>query len=266
VEPTLIQYATFDEYNGSKRLISAFLYLPETPNKQFASVVSIHGGPEAQARPNFSSTIQFWVNELGVAVIVPNVRGSSGYGKSFLELDNGFLRENSVKDIGLLLDWVAMQDYLNSNKVAVYGGSYGGYMSLACMTNYNDRFTCGVDLFGISNFVTFLKNTSSYRQDLRRVEYGDERDPAMYEHQMKISPINKIQNITKPMFVFQGKIDPRVPLSESEQMVSALRERNVEVWYIMAKDEGHGLSKKFNSEIVNASIAEFLKKYLVDAE
>lgn len=194
---------------------------------------------------------------------VPNVRGSTGYGKTYVKLDNGFLRENSVKDIGALLDWVQRQPNLDAGRVAVFGGSYGGYMSLASMTNYNARFKCGIDLFGISNFVTFLKNTSAYRQDLRRVEYGDERDPKMNAHQLKISPMTNIKNITKPMLVYQGKNDPRVPLSESEQMVEALKQNNVPVWYIMAKNEGHGITKKANRDQVNAAVAEFLGKYLI---
>ncbi len=262
-EPTLIEYPTFDKANGKPRLIPAFLYTPKNAPGKLPVVVSIHGGPEGQSLPTFSSQIQFWANEMNIAVLVPNVRGSTGYGKTYVKLDNGFLRENSVKDIGALLDWVQKQPNLDAGRVAVFGGSYGGYMSLASMTNYNARFKCGIDLFGISNFVTFLKNTSAYRQDLRRVEYGDERDPKMNAHQLKISPMTNIKNITKPMLVYQGKNDPRVPLSESEQMVDALKQNNVPVWYIMAKDEGHGISKKANRDQVNAAVAEFLGKYLI---
>lgn len=264
VEPELIDYPTFDKVSGEFRKIPAFQYMPKGENPAVPVLLYIHGGPEGQSLPNFSSLIQFFVNELGIAVLVPNVRGSTGYGKTFLKLDNAELRENSVKDIGSLLDWIQTQNnYLNPEKVAVYGGSYGGYMSLACMTNYNERFRCGVDLFGISNFVTFLKNTSSYRQDLRRVEYGDERDPKMSEILTKISPMTNIKNITKPMFIFQGKNDPRVPLSESEQMVEQLKKQGNAVWYIMAKDEGHGITKKTNREYIYASFALFLQNYLV---
>jgi dipeptidyl aminopeptidase/acylaminoacyl peptidase len=202
------------------------------------------------------------MNELGVAVLVPNVRGSTGYGKTYVSLDNGFLRENSVKDIGALLDWIATQPDLDKDRVAVYGGSYGGYMVLACMTNFNDRLRCGIDLFGISNFVTFLENTSPYRRDLRRVEYGDERDPAMRAHLEKISPNRNIQKITKPMFIYQGKNDPRVPLSESDQMVDALQDQGNTIWYVMAKDEGHSLAKKTNRDYTNAAITMFLKRFL----
>jgi dipeptidyl aminopeptidase/acylaminoacyl peptidase len=263
VEPTLIEYPTFDKVNGKPRMTPSFLYTPKNAAGKIPVVISIHGGPEGQSLPTFNSLIQFWVNEMKIAVLVPNVRGSTGYGKTYVKLDNGFLRENSVKDIGSLLDWVQKQPNLDPGRVAVYGGSYGGYMSLASMTNYNARFKCGIDLFGISNFVTFLKNTSAYRQDLRRVEYGDERDPKMNAHQVKISPLTNIKNITKPMLIYQGKNDPRVPLSESEQMVDALKQNQVPVWYIMAKDEGHGITKKANRDQVNAAMAEFLEKYLI---
>lgn len=266
VDCSLITFPTFDkdERTGKPRMIPAFLYMPKNANGKTPVVVDIHGGPEGQSLPNFSNFRQFLANELGIAVLVPNVRGSSGYGKTYVKLDNGMLRENSVKDIGALLDWVAKQPNLDASKVAVYGGSYGGYMSLACMTNYNDRFRCGVDLFGISNFVSFLKNTSAYRVDLRRVEYGDERDPKMAAHLQKISPLTNIKNITKPMFIYQGANDPRVPLSESEQMVEALKKNGNEVWYVMAKDEGHGIAKKANRDYTMAAIAMFFKKYLLE--
>lgn len=204
VDCSLITFPTFDkdERTNKPRMIPSFLYMPKNATGKIPVVIDIHGGPEGQSFPSFNNFRQFLANELGIAVLVPNVRGSTGYGKTYVKLDNGILRENSVKDIGALLDWVEKQPNLDASKVAVYGGSYGGYMSLACMTNYNDRFRCGVDLFGISNFVSFLKNTSAYRVDLRRVEYGDERDPKMAEHLQKISPLSNIQKITKPMFIY----------------------------------------------------------------
>jgi dipeptidyl aminopeptidase/acylaminoacyl peptidase len=262
VAPSLIDYPTFDSVGGKRRMIPSFLYKPAQAKGKMPVVISIHGGPEGQSQPQFNSLVQYWVNELGVAVLVPNVRGSTGYGKTYVGLDNGFLRENSVKDIGALLDWIAAQPDLDKDRVAVYGGSYGGYMVLACMTHFNDRLRCGIDLFGISNFVTFLENTSPYRRDLRRVEYGDERDPAMREHLEKISPNKNIQKITKPMFIYQGKNDPRVPLSESDQMVEALKKQGNTIWYVMAKDEGHSLAKKPNRDYTNAAITMFLKRFL----
>jgi dipeptidyl aminopeptidase/acylaminoacyl peptidase len=262
VAPSLIEYPTFDSLGGKRRTIPSFLYKPQQAKGKLPVIISIHGGPEGQSQPQFNSLAQYWMNELGVAVLVPNVRGSTGYGKTYVSLDNGFLRENSVKDIGALLDWIATQPDLDKDRVAVYGGSYGGYMVLACMTNFNDRLRCGIDLFGISNFVTFLENTSPYRRDLRRVEYGDERDPAMRAHLEKISPNRNIQKITKPMFIYQGKNDPRVPLSESDQMVDALQAQGNTIWYVMAKDEGHSLAKKTNRDYTNAAITMFLKRFL----
>ena len=260
--PELIHYPTFDEDNGKTRMIPAFIFKPakEGPHPV---VIYIHGGPEGQYTPYFSSTFQAWLNELGVAVIAPNVRGSAGYGKSYLKLDNGFNRENSVKDIGKLLDWISDQDDLDADRVAVYGGSYGGYMVLASMFHYNDRLRCGVDNVGISNFVTFLKNTKDYRRDLRRVEYGDERDPEMHDFLQKISPTNNAEKIKKPLFVVQGYNDPRVPYTEAEQMVAKIRENGGDVWYMLGKDEGHGFRKKTNRDYYTAAVVMFFEKYLV---
>lgn len=264
VDCSLIDFPTFDkdELTGKTRRVPSFIYKPRNATGKIPVVIEIHGGPEGQTLPNFTARRQFWANELGFAVLVPNVRGSTGYGKTYLKLDNGMLRENSVKDIGALLDWIATQPDLDTSRIAVFGGSYGGYMSLACMTNYNNRLRCGVDLFGISNFVTFLKNTSSYRADLRRAEYGDERDPVMAAFMQKISPLTNINNITKPMFIFQGENDPRVPLSESEQMLEQLKKNGVTSWYVRAKDEGHGIAKKANADYTYAAIALFLKTFL----
>ncbi len=262
-EPTLVQYPTFDQVNGKPRLIPAFVYKPRNATGKTPVLISIHGGPEGQSLANFSAFNNLLVNELGITLIVPNVRGSTGYGKTYVTLDNGPKREDSVKDIGALLNWIATQPDLDAGRVGVFGGSYGGYMCLATMTNYNDRMRCGIDLFGISNFATFLKNTSSYRADLRRVEYGDERDPQMLAVFEQISPIKKIKNITKPMLVYQGKNDPRVPLSESEQMVDGLTRQGNTVWYVMAKDEGHSLAKKANRDYVYGAMMLFLRDYLV---
>jgi dipeptidyl aminopeptidase/acylaminoacyl peptidase len=250
VTPSLIRYPTFDQVGGQTRTIPAFVYKPRNAsatNKR-PVIINIHGGPEGQSRPNFSSTPQYWVNELGAAVIYPNVRGSTGYGKNYVDLDNGMKREDSVKDIGALLDWIATQPDLDKDRVVVYGGSYGGYMVLASMTNYNDRLAGGVDIVGISNFSTFLKNTQGYRRDLRRAEYGDERVPEMAAFHERIAPLNNAAKITKPLFVIQGANDPRVPISEADQIVSRVRGNGGEVWYMVAKDEGHGFAKKANRD------------------
>ncbi|KAF0116389.1 MAG: S9A/B/C family peptidase [Hyphomonadaceae bacterium] len=247
VEPRLIRYPTFDEISGQRRTIPAWVYEPKTPGPH-PVIIQIHGGPEGQSRPNFSSTIQYWVNDLGATVIVPNVRGSTGYGKAYVDLDNGSKRMDSVKDIGSLLDWIGTQANMNKNKVAVYGGSYGGFMVLASMTNYNDRLAGGVDIVGISSLVTFLENTQGYRRDLRRVEYGDERDPAVREFMTRTAPLTNAGNINRPLFVIQGHNDPRVPQSEAEQIVARVRANGVNVWYMLGMDEGHGFAKKSNRD------------------
>ena len=262
-QPELIDYPTFDEVDGERRRIPAWVYKPAGEGP-FPVVVSIHGGPEGQARPTFSSTYQMWLARLGVAVVVPNVRGSSGYGKTYVGLDNGFRREDSVKDIGALLDWIDTQPDLDADRVAVFGGSYGGYMVLASAVYYSDRLRAAVDIVGISNFVTFLENTQDYRRDLRRVEYGDERDPEMRAHLEAISPLNNVERISVPMFVVQGENDPRVPVTEAIQMVEALREQGNDVWYMNALNEGHGYRKKENRDIYQQATVLFLEQHLLD--
>ena len=201
---------------------------------------------------------------LGVAVVVPNVRGSTGYGTTYVGLDNGFQREDSVKDIGALLDWIDTQPDLDSDRIAVFGGSYGGYMVLASAVHYSDRLKAAVDIVGISNFVTFLENTQDYRRDLRRVEYGDERDPEMRAHLERISPLNNVDRISVPLFIVQGENDPRVPVTESTQMVEALRENGNDVWYMNALNEGHGYRKKENRDIYQQATVLFLEQHLLD--
>jgi dipeptidyl aminopeptidase/acylaminoacyl peptidase len=261
--PTLITYESFDKVNGKPRKIPAFCYKPKQATGKLPVVINIHGGPESQALPTFSSFNSYLTNELGVAIIVPNVRGSAGYGKSYLLLDNGLKREESVKDIGALLDWIAKQPELDPTRIAVYGGSYGGYMVLASMAHYNDRIKCGIDVVGISNFVTFLQHTEDYRKDLRRAEYGDERDPKMKEFLLRISPANNVDKITRPLFIIQGLNDPRVPASESEQIKEKMIGRGNKVWYLLAKDEGHGFRKKNNVDYMQWSIVLFLEENLL---
>jgi len=199
---------------------------------------------------------------MGVVFIAPNVRGSAGYGKTYLTLDNGYLREDSVKDIGALLDWVASQDELDSDRVAVMGGSYGGYMVLASVVHFGDRLAAAVESVGISNFVTFLQNTQAYRQDIRRVEYGDERDAKMRAFLQSISPLNHVERMQTPLLISQGANDPRVPASESDQIKQALDQAGVPAWYILATDEGHGFRKKVNRDYDQAAKFAFLESYL----
>jgi dipeptidyl aminopeptidase/acylaminoacyl peptidase len=259
-EPELVRWKSFDG-----KTISGFLYEPPA---RFAFprpvMINIHGGPEGQARPGFLGRQNFFLQELGVALLVPNVRGSTGFGKSFVKLDNGVLREESVKDIGAALDWIATRHDLDASRVMITGGSYGGYMTLASATHFDARIRCAVDVVGISSFVSFLEHTEGYRRDLRRVEYGDERDPAMREHLLRISPLQNARKITKPLFVVQGKNDPRVPYTESEQMVATVKKNGGAVWYLLANDEGHGFAKKTNQDFQFYATVAFVRRYLIE--
>ncbi len=242
--------------------IPAFIYLP--PGKgPFPVIIHVHGGPENQFRPRFNSNFQLWIDQLGVAIIAPNIRGSLGYGSHYITLDDGYQREAAVRDIGALLDWIALQPRLDKNRVAVFGASYGGYIALASAVHYSDRLVAAVDRVGISNFVTFLENTQDYRREMRRVEYGDERDPEMRAFLERISPLNNVDKIKIPLFVQQGRNDPIVPMSESEQMVKALRARGQTVWYMNALNEGHGYDKKENRDLYQQATFLFLQKYLL---
>jgi dipeptidyl aminopeptidase/acylaminoacyl peptidase len=259
-EPQLVKWKSFDD-----REISGFLY---PPAKKFTGkrpvIINIHGGPEGQARPGFLGAGNYYTNELGVAVLFPNVRGSEGYGKTFLTLDNGLKREDSYKDIAALLDWIKGRPDLDADRVMVTGGSYGGHMTLAIATYYPDRIRCAVDVVGMSNLRTFLENTEPYRRDLRRAEYGDERDPQVRAFMDRTAPLTNVAKVSKPLFIVQGQNDPRVPASEAEQMVKALKARGTPVWYLNAKDEGHGFAKQKNREFQTAATALFVQRYLLD--
>jgi dipeptidyl aminopeptidase/acylaminoacyl peptidase len=259
-EAELVKWKSFDG-----REISGFLYRPPAakfPGKR-PVLVLIHGGPEGQSQPVFLGRGNYYLNELGIALIYPNVRGSTGYGKTFSLLDNGFKREDTYKDINALFDWILAQSDLDASRICVTGGSYGGHMTLAISTFYSDRIKCSVDIVGMSNLVTFLEHTEAYRRDLRRVEYGDERDAKMREFLEKIAPMNHVDQIKKPMLVVAGKNDPRVPVSESVQIVAALKKEGTPVWYLMATDEGHGYRKKVNQDFQFYATVEFLKQYLL---
>ena len=258
VAPTRIQFKSFDG-----RQIPAYFYKPRTAtNGKLPVLISIHGGPESQYRPLFSAATQFYVNELGIAVLHPNVRGSAGYGKTYLQLDNAEKREDSVKDIGGLLDWIAQQPELDASRVAVIGGSYGGYMVLATLTNFGDRIKAGIDIVGIANFITFLEKTAPYRVDLRRAEYGDERKPEMRAVFEKIAPLNNTDKIRSELLVIHGRNDPRVPFFEAEQIAAKVRASSRSVWTVFADNEGHGFAKKENADYQRAVEAMFLKQHL----
>lgn len=260
VEPELVKWKSFD---GKE--ITGFLSKPDAtkfPGKR-PVIINIHGGPEGQSRPIYLTRNNYYINELGCALLYPNVRGSTGYGKTFVKLDNGFKREDSYKDISALLDWIPSRAELDPGRVMVMGGSYGGFMTLQVAWNYADRIRCALDVVGISNLTTFLKNTESYRRDLRRVEYGDERDPKMAEFHHKIAALNNAEKITKPLFVVQGANDPRVPKTEAEQIVATLKKQSTPVWFLMAKDEGHGFAKKKNADFQFYATVQFMREFLL---
>jgi dipeptidyl aminopeptidase/acylaminoacyl peptidase len=260
VDPQLVTLKSFD---GT--MISAFVYRPDParfPGRR-PTLINIHGGPEGQSRPLFLGRTNYWINELGMAVVFPNVRGSTGYGKTYLAMDNGVKREDSVKDIGTVINWIKSDPTLDGDRIGVYGGSYGGYMTLATMTHYNEQVRAAIDIVGIASFITFFQNTSAYRADLRRVEYGDERDPKMHAFLEQISPLSSASKITRPLMVVAGFNDPRVPYTEGQQIVKAVRANNAPVWWLMAKDEGHGFAKKTNQDYLFLAMTEFVQQYLL---
>jgi len=260
-EPELVEVRSFD---GEP--VSGFLYRPDA--RRFSGkrplIVSVHGGPESQTRPGFLGRNNYLINELGIAIFFPNVRGSSGYGKRFVSLDNGpFRRENSVKDIGAFLNRLEADPVIDAGRIALTGGSYGGYMCYASAIAYAARLKGTLCDRAISNWVSFLENTQSYRRDLRRAEYGDERDPAQRAKLLEISPLRRIGEIRAPLYVVQGANDPRVPKSEADQIVKALRANGNEVWYLLADNEGHGYAKKENLDYLFWTTLIFWQKNLL---
>ena len=260
VKPELITIRSFDSLQ-----ISGYLYRPD-PTKfpgPRPVIINIHGGPESEYLPIYSSEMNYYLNELGVAMLYPNIRGSTGFGEDFENLDNGFKREDAVKDIGAFIDWIGTDHGLDSTRVAVQGGSYGGYMVLAALYHYSNRLRCGSDQMGITDFVTFLKHTEAYRQANRRYEYGDERYPDMCSFLESISPLNHVAEIGDPVMITAGKNDPRVPVSESDQMVRALRAKNNIVWYILGESEGHGFQRTPDCLYQFAAESLFFQTYLL---
>jgi dipeptidyl aminopeptidase/acylaminoacyl peptidase len=259
-EPKLIKWQTFDG-----KTLSGFLYMPDPakfPGKR-PVIVNIHGGPEGQSRPGFLGRNNYFITEMGVAVVFPNVRGSTGYGKTFVKLDNGMHRDDTYKDIGTLLDWIKQNPNLDGEKIMITGGSYGGHMTWATATFYNDKIACSLPVVGMSSLVTLLEHTEAYRRDLRRVEYGDERDPKMREYLEKIAPLNNSERIQKPVFAVVGKNDPRVPWTESRQMLDKLKNNGISTWFLMANDEGHGYAKKKNQDFQFYATIMFVRQFLL---
>ena len=262
VEPELMTIKSFDGLQ-----VSGFLYRPDPvkfPGKR-PMLMNVHGGPEGQSRPGFQGRSNYLLNEMGVAIFYPNVRGSTGYGKNFVGLDNGpFKRENSVKDMGAFLSALGKDASLDASRFGLAGGSYGGYMCYAAAVQFRDKLRATNCVVAISNFVTFLENTQSYRRDLRRVEYGDERDPAQRAKLLEISPLTRVAEITKPMFVVTGGNDPRVPASEADQIVKAIRDKGGVAWHLLGKNEGHGFAKKENVDYQFWASLMFWKQNLLN--
>lgn len=261
VEPRILTTSSFDGLE-----VSGLLYLPDParfPGKR-PLIVSVHGGPEGQSTAGFMGRNNYYLNELGIGVFYPNVRGSTGFGKTFVSLDNGpFKREDSVRDMEALIDAVRADPAVDAERVGLTGGSYGGYMCYAAAVQLKAKLTATQCTVAISNFVSFLENTNPYRQDLRRVEYGDERIPEQRAKLTEISPLTRVAEIEKPMFVITGANDPRVPKSEADQMVAAIRAGGGEAWHLVAADEGHGFAKKANSDYAFLAQLVFWKKHLL---
>ncbi|NRD88642.1 S9 family peptidase, partial [Sphingopyxis sp. BSNA05] len=264
VAPELVEIESFD---GEK--ISGFLYRPDPARHKGKRplIINIHGGPEGQATPRFLGRSNYLINELGIAIFYPNVRGSTGFGKRFVALDNGpWRREDSVLDIGAFLDHLRNDRHVDRKRIAVTGGSYGGYMTLASMLRYGKKLKAGLEVVGISNFVTFLENTQAYRRDLRRVEYGDERIPEQRAKLEEISPLLRASEIDIPLMVVTGANDPRVPASEADQIVAAVRANDRPAWHLLAENEGHGFRKKANADYQFWASLLFWQKYLLNEE
>lgn len=257
--PEVIQWKSFDNKN-----ISGFLYRP--PNKFTGKrpvIIDIHGGPEEQYRPVYGYEDNYFINELGIVKIYPNVRGSTGYGKKFLDLDNGVKREDAVKDIGALLDWIKKQPGLDAERVLVQGGSYGGYMAFSVAANYNDRIRGTISEAGATNLATFIERTEGWRRELRRLEFGDERDPKIKAFMERTAPLNNIRKIKKPLLIVQGKNDPRVAVSEAEAMIAAAKRQGTPVWSLLASDEGHTFVKQANRDFRLYAVILFVQEYLL---
>ena len=257
IAPRLTHFPTFDREDGKSRQIPLYIYEPATPRPHPVLVI-LHDGPQSQFRPRFDPWIEYVVNELGFAVLAPNIRGSSGYGRTYLSLDNGELREDAVKDVGALLVWIGLQSGFDAKRIVVSGAGYGGYLALASLVNFSDRLRGGVDLAGITDFISFLSTTAPYRQSQRRAEYGDERDLDMRAFLRRISPLTNSDRILRPLLVVHGKNDQRVPIGESDQIVNRLRSRGAPVWYLQASDEGHVFGKHQDREAYYRTFAQFL--------
>ncbi|PYP87229.1 MAG: peptidase S9, prolyl oligopeptidase [Blastocatellia bacterium AA13] len=258
-EPQSVTWKSFDG-----RIITGFLHRPPASfSGKRPVLIDIHGGPEEQYRPEFGYYHNYFLNELGIAEIFPNVRGSTGYGKSFHRLDDRMLRADACKDIGALLDWVKTQPDLDADRVIIRGASYGGYLSLSAAVSYGDRIRAAISDSGPSSLISFIENTAGWRRDIQRHEYGDERDPKIREFMERTAPVNSAGKIKKPLLIIQGQNDPRVPAGEAQQMLTAIKTNKTSAWYLLAKNEGHDWKKRANQEFRLCAMALFVEEYLL---
>ena len=258
-KPELIRWKSFDG-----RTISGFMY---QPSRQYSGkrpvIIDIHGGLSEQSRPEYIYADNYLINDLGVVKIYPNYRGSRGYGKTFVNLDNGFHREDSIKDIGALLDWIKSQPNLDPEKVMVRGASYGGFMALAVALKYNNKIRSSIVEYGISEWIKFISNPDVNFRDIWRAEYGDERDPKVHDYLIRLSPLYSIKQNQKPMFLIHGSNDPRVPIQQAEAVLSAMKDTQVPIWHLFGKKEGHGFKNFTNWEIKTLAVILFIQEYLI---
>jgi dipeptidyl aminopeptidase/acylaminoacyl peptidase len=258
--PLLVRYPTFDG-----RTIPAFVRRPTAEHAKPSPVlIMLHDGPARQYRPRYSPLDEYLVDALGIAVVHPNVRGSTGYGRSFQRLDDGPLREGALKDVGALLDWIATQPDLDGHRVAVAGLSHGGLLALAALAKYGERLRAGIDLAGPSNLETYLQGQPASELPYWRSEYGDERDPSTLEFLHAFSPLIQAAKIRKPLLVVHGIDDPTVPVLESDRIVAAAQDQATPVWYVRLPQAGlvHGLGED-QQQFVQLVEIMFLKRYLL---
>lgn len=257
--PEAIQWKSFDG-----KLISGFLTRPPSSFRgRRPVIIDLHGGPTEQYRPTYAEEDNFFLHEFGIVKIYPNVRGSSGFGKTFQALDDGLKREDAVKDVGALLDWIKTQPDLDAERVLVQGASYGGYLALSVATHYSHRLRAVISDSGMTNLATFLARTEGWRRDLRRAEFGDEREAKTKAYLERIAPLQNAQNIKCPVLVIQGKNDPRVPVSEAEAFVQKLQQKKMPVWYLLGKNEGHGFADAANREFQLYTSILFVQEHLL---
>jgi dipeptidyl aminopeptidase/acylaminoacyl peptidase len=227
-------------------------------------MINIHGGPELRERPRALGRSNYFRNEMGIALIYPNVRGSAGFGRAFEDLDDGRKRADVVKDIGALLDWIATEPSLDRNRVMLTGASYGGYLSLLAAIEYGDRIRCVFEGFGMSDLVTFLESTEESRRADRNIEYGDPADPEMRGFLKSISPLTHAGRLKVPLFIAQGARDTRVPIGQSEAMVQAIRQNGTPLWYVVYTDAGHLQFTRATNDFNTYAWVLFVQRYLLD--